>query len=208
VLLPCSGSKRPGRGERSSGPSILDDLPRGLAEELAASRAAVRERAGVDEATLLPAWRRYRGTLYKSAHDALKSAIADGRKILILSGGYGVVLATEPIGLYEAVFKASWWPEGLLEKVLAAYATRHQIDTAWAFASATTSYRRVAENTDWNAIDVKASLLLPADVGRGAMVKAPRAQGESLTQLLAGTLTSDWRSSDGVGLEIKPLSSS
>ena len=135
----------------------------------------------------------------------MKDAIEADQKILILSGGYGVVLATEPIGNYEAVFNPSWWPRGLLERVLLSYAQRKGVQVVRAFASASTSYRKVVERTDWGSVVTDALLLMPAGVGAGAMVKTPRAQGEALSALLRGSLLPGWKSSDGVGLDSRAL---
>ena len=165
------------------------------------ARRAIRQNAQVDESTLVPAWRRYSGSLYQSAGTALEDAVAAGMKILILSGGYGIALATEPIGFYEAVFKPRWWPRGLLERVLLAYAAIEGVTAVRAFASASTTYRRVVENTPWERTVSDVVLLMPESVGGGAMRKTPRAQGEALAALLNGSLTTRWRSSDGIGLE-------
>src|SRR6266545_6800810 len=41
--------------------------------------------------------------------------------IAILSAGYGLVSATEPIGMYNETLKTSWWPHRILERCLLAY---------------------------------------------------------------------------------------
>ena len=204
-VLPCSGSKNPFPGQREGGERILESLPAHLAAELLAARASVRVRAQVDESTLVPAWKRYSGTLYQSAGRALREAVEADRKIVILSGGYGVVLATEPIGYYEAVFKPSWWPRGLLERVLCAYATREGVTSVRALASAPTPYRKVIESATWGPSVRDALLLMPASGGGGAMVKTPRAQGEALARLLRGSLTTGWTSTDGLSLDSMSL---
>ncbi len=57
--------------------------------------------AAVDESLLLPAWQRYDGTFYQAAGDGVRLAIADGVTVLVISGGYGLVIGQEPIGFYE-----------------------------------------------------------------------------------------------------------
>jgi hypothetical protein len=89
----------------------------------------MRDRAHVDETTLLPAWRRYTGGLYKAAAQALASIEEHGLNTLIVSGGHGLVLAGEPIGNYDAIFRLSSWPRGLLEEVLTAYVRRRKLRT-------------------------------------------------------------------------------
>ena len=119
--------------------------------------------------------------------------------ILILSGGYGLLLASEPIGRYEAVLRPAWWPNGLLQDAIAAYAVRHRLRTARSLVSASTAYRRVLDRVDWKDAGIEDALVLSPNCDpRGAMVKAPRAQGEALARLLEGGLPRGWRSSDNV----------
>jgi len=200
LILPCSGSKRSCGGASRAGPSLLDALPHCVATRLAEARTVVSERASLDETSLLPAWQRYTGTLYAAAGSALKSLLDRGVRVLILSGGYGVVLAEEPIGTYEAVFKSSWWPKMLLQNVLVNYAQRHKISRMRALVSLTTSYRKIIETTAWREAGVKDAIIISPEAATGAMVKAPRAQGEALAALTGKGLSSRWRSSDGLAL--------
>ena len=68
----------------------------------------------------MPAWRRYDGSLYRTARDALGDLLREGLHIIILSRGYGAVLVDEPIGDYNAALKPSWWPNRLLPRILVA----------------------------------------------------------------------------------------
>ena len=151
LIVPCSKSKEKFVGGQAAGPRIRNRLPVSIAKRLDRARAANRQRAGVDERTLAPAWQRYSGRFYQAAGGALAEAVRQRLHLLILSGGYGVLLAREPIGLYEAVLKTSWWPECVLEDVLAGYAQRHRLKCMRAFVSRTTSYRKVVERTNWKA---------------------------------------------------------
>ena len=200
LLIPCSARKKRVTGRNASGPSILDQLSPELALELSVARDEVRERAAVDESTKIPAWERYDGTLYQAAAPVLGGAVQADIPVAILSGGYGVVLATEPIGDYEAVFKSSWWPRGLLERVLAEYAQAIGARTVRAFLSSSTGYSSVVRRVRWRTGIHEATLHCPQVRGGGAMVKAPRAQGEALAAVLSGQLIDGWLSSDGVGL--------
>jgi hypothetical protein len=114
-IIPCSGTKAHGE---VAGPAVssglLDLLPADMAERLTHARRRLARAAGVDESEVLPAWRRYTGTLYQTAHDALKVAVAHKQGLLIVSGGYGLVLAQDPIGWYDRRFSLRDWPRGLL----------------------------------------------------------------------------------------------
>ncbi len=202
LILPCSGKKLPLYGERDMGPRIIDYLPDDLASKLKNARRSVhRNYANIDEQTLGSAWRRYDGHLYKAAREELKNALDNEMHILILSGGYGVVLADEPIGIYQARLTLAWWPKGLLEEVIASYILRHKLKRVIAVVSSTTSYRSLLERVDWRSTDVdEAVLLMPEPVQEGAMVKAPRCQGEAVSALISSKLNQGWSSSDRLGI--------
>ncbi len=144
--------------------------------------------------------------LYEAARADLAKAISKGLHVIILSGGYGLLLADEPIGLYEARFNPAWWPKGMLENILTVYATRHELNHVRAFASLTTSYRKVAERVNWGGAGINDAWLLAPEATRGgAMVKSPRAQGEALGAFVRGDLVSNWRSSDGLKIHAMQL---
>jgi cytoplasmic iron level regulating protein YaaA (DUF328/UPF0246 family) len=82
-----------------------------LAEELLRTRRFVKEKIGIDERMLLPARQRYNGKLYCASGKTLDDLAHSGAHIVILSGSYGMVAATELIGWYDAAFKPSWWPD-------------------------------------------------------------------------------------------------
>jgi hypothetical protein len=134
--------------------------------------------AGVDERRLMPAWRRYTGGFYTAAGDALTDATARHANIVIISGGYGIVAAHEPIGGYERVFRLADWPPGLLEVLLCRHAQQTGARSIVAFLAATTSYARLVRRTPWNAAGItEAVLVSAASSGGGAMVTVPRALG-------------------------------
>lgn len=205
ILIPCSGSKSSTAGSYASCPPIAGDLPPALAYRLLQARSPVLARAGVDESNLLPAWRRYTGALYAAAHETLVRAIEQGLHVLVLSGGYGVVKACEPVGLYSTRLKLTDWPRGLLEETLVAYAKRHDLQSMRAFVSASTDYCRLIRRVPWRAAGIEDALVVTPAVTTGAMVKAPRAQGEALSTYLAGGIRHDWRSSDNLAIETMKL---
>jgi hypothetical protein len=96
LVLPCSSRKRSGGTRALEGRTLVEDLPAELADRLRAARARNAAEASVDETLLLPAFRRYAGTLYEAAGDSIQQAIRAGWHILILSGGYGQSETTTP----------------------------------------------------------------------------------------------------------------
>lgn len=203
ILIPCSGKKSAAFSNSSNGPTIIESLPPQMGRDLDLARSDLAIRANLDESALTPAWKRYTGTLYRSAEPALESAIKDGLHIVIISGGYGLLLAEEPIGTYNLAFKTSNWPKELLENVLLSYMKKCKLGNVVAFVSASTGYRQFLERVSWTAIpDLNVFFVLP-EATTGAMLKAPRAQGEGLHAFLCGSLKANWTSSDNLGLIIE-----
>lgn len=209
LIIPCCKKKLPFPDVHETGPRIAHHLTTDdLAARLYLAREAVRECALVDEKTLVSAWRRYDGYLYraKGVKKTLSQAAEQGLHVLILSGGYGVLLADEPIGLYEAQLNAGCWPENLLEEVIASYARYHRLKYMRAFVSKSGDYRPLVKRVNWSEAGVDdAVLLVPECAGGSAMIKVPRAQGEAMVALVKGELNEGWRSSDGLALICKRL---
>jgi len=137
LVIPCSATKTCG-GTAQRGLGLCDVLPKAQADRLRKARQAVHDRAGIDESHLMPAWQRYSGTFFAAASGDLGHAIANGANIAILSGGYGAVLATEPIGMYDARFKLTWWPGDVVGDSIAEYARVRGLGTIIAFLAAST----------------------------------------------------------------------
>lgn len=205
LIIPCSGAKREGGSNAHCCEPIADDLPPTLASRLVAARRPVLDKAQADERQLMPAWQRNSGIFYTCAGAALEAAIRTGLHMLILSGGYGVLKACEPIGHYATRLRLAAWPRGLLEEVLLSYAIRHRLRRVRAFVSATTDYFRLVRRTPWAEAGIDDVVVLTPEATRGAMVKTPRAQGEAFAAFLAGRLGADWRSSDGLVLRFMRL---
>lgn len=125
--------------------------------------------------------------------------------MLILSGGYGAVRATEAIGLYEARLTPSWWPAYILQRVLVTYAQYNSISAVRAVVSATGPYVRVLQRVRWREAGIDDAVLLTPEAGPGALSRSPPTQGQALAALRDGTLTSEWQSSYGLGLQIRSI---
>jgi hypothetical protein len=203
IILPCSGAKAEDSGRTENGISILDTISPNLADRLRDARKSIASQAGIEEKSLLPAWQRYSGSLYMAAHNTFAELFSTNEEnhILIISGGYGLLLANEPIGDYNAIFKAGQWPDGLLEDILINYVENNHLNSIRAFASSTTDYRKLIDKVPWTDIDLKDGWRISPEPVRGAMKKTPRAQGEALSALLKGNLHQDWASSDGLRLQ-------
>jgi hypothetical protein len=172
LVLTCSGRKE--RGGRPPGPADQPAWPQDLAD----ARTRVLATADADTAHLLPAWRRYTGTFYQHARPALADAVAAGR-VVIISGGYGIARADEPIGWYDKILQLADWPAGLLETALISEARRCGTQTVVAFASSTTDYARLLRRTPWQQAGIDARLVTITGVTQGAMHEVPRRLGQA-----------------------------
>jgi hypothetical protein len=202
LIIPCSSAKRDCADPGPAGATITQSLPTDLAAELMEARARAKMFASFNERKLIPAWQRYDGALYAAGRQALADLMAAGNHVVILSGGYGAVLAEEPIGQYEARLNPAWWPNRLIERVLPAYAQRHGIVSVRALVAATGPYVSILKRIRWRDAGINDALLFTPQVELGAMRRSPATQGEALVALRDGILSPSWRSSYGLGLHI------
>jgi hypothetical protein len=202
LIIPCSGEKRDCREVTRPGPVIQQSLPGDLAAELQSARERVKASAQFDDRQLIPAWQRYNGSLYRAGRGALGDLMSAGMHVIIISGGYGAVLAQEPIAYYEVPLKPSCWPHHLLERVLIAYAQRHRIASVRAFVSATGPYATILRHVRWRDAGIRDVLVLTPKAEPGGMRRSPATQGEAIVALCDGTLSSEWRSSYDLGLDM------
>jgi hypothetical protein len=204
LVIPCSGAKREG-SMPVHGPSILSEVDSAPAARLSKARSELRTKAKVDETTLMPAFLRYAGQLYQHSTESISVALAARRHIVVVSGGYGLLLADEPIGTYERRFVLSDWPKGLLQDCLLNYACRSGIRFVIAVMSSTTDYARLIKSVGWSGAGLTATLVSPVSFCGGAMVTVPRAEGQAVAELIKDGLKEPWRSSDGLSLKISTL---
>lgn len=188
IVIPCSARKTDNRGNGSGGSSILDSLTPATAKLLRQARKDNAPRAKLDERSLVPAWKRYQGSFYTTAGQALARAVAAGLHVLIVSGGYGVVTATEPIGLYQARLNLSDWPSGLLGRCLWEYAHWHSLTNVVAFMPSTTDYPKVIRRAGWSESGAQEVRLVTVDLlsAGGAMSRVPKALGEAFALFVGG----------------------
>jgi hypothetical protein len=202
LIIPCSSAKRDCADPGVAGATITQSLPTDLATELIDARSRAKTLAPFDERKLIPAWQRYDGALYAAGRQALADLMAAGNHVIILSGGYGAVLAEEPIGQYAARLNPAWWPNRLIERVLLAYAQRHGIVSVRTFVAATGPYVSILRRIRWRDAGIDDALLFTPHAELGAMRRSPAAQGEALVALRDGILSPTWRSSYALGLHI------
>lgn len=197
LVIPCSGWKDRGGVATREGHSVTDVLPEHLAHRLLEARARLRPKAHMDESRFLPAWRRYSGHFYRAASSTLERLAAAGGPVVIISGGYGLVLLDEPIGSYKRAFALRDWPAGLLEACLASLCSGFGADWILAFCARTTGYAALVRSTQ-NRTGLSTTIASPELHGGGAQVLVPRASGEALAAALEGRLTATWASNDGL----------
>jgi hypothetical protein len=167
LVVTCSAAKaRGGQPARAASQESWQ-------EALAPARSRVLAASASDLNLVMPAWLRYTGTFYQHARPALAEAVTSGH-VLIVSGGYGIARAIEPIGWYDKVLRLADWPTGVLESALLREAHRVGAETVVAFAAATTGYAQLLRRTPWRDGGITALLVTITGVAGGAMTEVPR----------------------------------
>jgi hypothetical protein len=154
VIVPCSATKRPG-GEASS--TVGAPWP----DELKQARDRLRRAAALDDSQLLPAVERYAGHFYAHGGQTLHD-LADDSRLLILSGGHGLLEGNELIGDYNQIMNLPDWPRGPLPELLAARCNAAGRDVIW-FAARTTHYARLVQAADWKLPQGRRALLVTCE---------------------------------------------
>jgi GIY-YIG catalytic domain-containing protein len=174
LVIPCSRAKAEG-GESAAHPAR--DWP----EPLLRARAALSDRAQLDESRLLPAYRRYIGGFYQEAGTAITAAVDSGAPLIVISGGYGVIRGDELIGTYDRQLHIGDWPPGLLESLLVSEVGRLGVRSVVAFSAATSQYHLPVRRARWHAASAVERVLLvsAAGPGGGAQHFVPRTLGRA-----------------------------
>lgn len=159
IVIPCSASKR--RGGQAGAPAIA---PGDLEE--ARRRVLSDPKSQADESFVMPAWQRYNGHLYRAAAPVVPELASTGR-LLVLSGGYGLLESTDLIGDYDRKMRVSDWPRGLLERSLSERAAGSGLNVL-AVASTSTDYAEVLRRTSWRLDPGCTAHLLTLQGVRGA----------------------------------------
>ncbi|AUI59446.1 hypothetical protein B1H26_19305 [Amycolatopsis sp. BJA-103] len=136
-------------------------------------RADVLARSKVDSGGLRPAWLRYNGHFYRNVGGALGEAVEHGRT-LILSGGYGILRADEPISYYDRKLKLSDWPSGVLEDAVIGEARRIGATKVVTFVSASADYAKLIRRIPWGDTEIEAVLVTIDFHDGGAQIEVPR----------------------------------
>ncbi|TCO43610.1 hypothetical protein EV646_112187 [Kribbella antiqua] len=175
LIVPCSARKRPG----GTAAARLLPWPR----ELVAAQRPVLADAGLDDSRLMPAWQRYDGEFYRAAGAGLRQ-VAEAGRLIILSGGYGLIDGAELIGTYDRVLSLADWPPGLLEDLLQQRARASNSDVV-AFAAATTAYATLLRRIRWDLPAGRRVFLVSVSGLRGA-ANVSRRLGEACNSFLLG----------------------
>lgn len=204
VVIPCSAAKQRGGSADDGGACIADWLPQKLALELLGARVANAGAVQLDESQQMPAVERYAGHLYKTAGGALQRIQQAGARLAIMTGGYGVVLADEPIGCYSQRLAERMWPDDLVARCLAAYAEAIEATTVVGLLAGSTPYAKVFCRVRWPESVQQAWLISPvARPAAGAQVAVPCAIGEALREVAEShSLPVNWTSKRGLPLRV------
>ncbi len=161
----------PSKGKNRGGQAIETETA--WSEAMLRARADVLARSKVDDGGLRPAWLRYNGNFYRNVGSALGEAAANGRA-LILSGGYGILRADEPISYYDRKLRIGDWPSGMLEHTIIDEARRVSAQKVVTFVSASADYAKLVRRVPWSGTGLGAVLVTIDFHGGGAQVEVPK----------------------------------
>ena len=134
VLIPESTRKAKGGGPSAPPLPVLEDaLPRDARRRLEVLRNQVRRTAPEalgNPAELLPAFRRFRGNMYRAIPDEAWDQRVPGVEVVMVSGLYGLLASRDPVIVYEASMAEPlerlgklnrWWRDHGLPGLLRTY---------------------------------------------------------------------------------------
>jgi hypothetical protein len=206
LIFPCSAGKD---GESLSTPLksayIQDYIDKDLAQGLIAARNrvfkdAILKGSGVTffdrNSPRTAALAFYSGYQYQvpGFKSRVAKAIRSGVHCLVISGGYGLIRAEEPIHNYEAHMTRThkYWKD-IIPKALSAYVKRNRIDRT--FIACSKPYAEVLKRYDWSG-DREVFwyvATLPRRKGGGPQVKVPRLIGKAIVELIDSNFKIDTR---------------
>ncbi len=134
VLIPESTRKARGGEASSKATGLLEDaLPRDPRRRLEVLRDQVREAAATSVGSpteLLPAFRRFRGNMYRAIGEDAWEQRVPGVEVVMVSGLYGLVASRDPVVAYEVSMAEPqerlgklnrWWRDHGLPALLRTY---------------------------------------------------------------------------------------
>jgi hypothetical protein len=110
--------------------------------------------------------------------------LATSHRLVIISGGYGILDGQDLIGHYDRIMKSRDWPPGLLERILADRAAQSGVDVV-AFLGASTDYAKVLQRTRWRLPKGVAAHLVTIKGARGSGAISG-SLGQALRAFVAG----------------------
>ena len=193
MLIPESTRKAKGGDASAAGPSVLEDaLPRDSKRRLEFLRDQVRETAPEaigNPAELLPAYRRFRGNMYRAIPDEAWQQRIPGVDVVIVSGLYGLVASRDPVVAYELSMAEAadrlgklnrWWRDHGLPLLLRTYLESVHPDLVLDVLSL--EYREAVEGFAAGLRGVKVRRIDFRGLGRGSQ---PR-RGKLVAKVLRG----------------------
>ncbi len=193
ALIPESTRKAKG-GDASvaKAAALTDALPRDARRRLEALRDQVQQASGeaIDKpAELLPAYRRFRGNMYRAIPDEAWEQRVPGVEVVIVSGLYGLVASRDPIAAYHASMAEPlarlgklnrWWRDHGLPGLLRDYLEAIHPDEVLDILSL--EYREAVEGFASDLQGAKVRQIDFRGLGRGSQ---PR-RGKLVAKLLRG----------------------
>lgn len=193
VLIPESTRKAKGGEAPGRAADVLEDaLPRDARRRLDVLRDQVREAAaGVvgSPTEVLPAYRRFRGNMYRAIGDDAWEQRIPGVEVVMVSGLYGLIASRDPVVAYEVSMAEPlerlgklnrWWRDHGLPGLLQAYIDAVRPDQVLDILSL--EYREAVEGYANGLRGTKVRTIDFRGLGRGSQ---PR-RGKLVAKILRG----------------------
>ncbi len=193
ALIPESTRKaKGGEPQADAKDTLADALPRDARRRLEVLRDQVREAAADavgPDTQLLPAFRRFRGNMYRAIGDDAWEQRIPGVEVVMVSGLYGLVASRDPLVAYEVSMAEPlerlgklnrWWRDHGLPGLLRAYVESVHPDEVLDILSL--EYREAVEGFANGLRGTKVRTIDFRGLGRGSQ---PR-RGKLVAKLLRG----------------------
>ena len=156
-IIPCAARKN-NFSIPTTSPSLSEFLSTDLNQAFSAlqtGRIQALEKTGkFNKEITYPAYKGFKGYLYNEARPALEKAVSSKAHILIISGAYGLVLATETICWYEAQFDSENWQspnaqKNILGEAVIEYSKKNDLTHVRALVTTGTPYEQFVRSVGW-----------------------------------------------------------
>ena len=198
-IIPCAARKN-NFSIPTTSPSLSEFLSTDLNQAFSALQTgriqALEKTGNFNKEITYPAYNGYKGYLYNEARPALEKAVSSNAHILIISGAYGLVLATETICWYEAQFDSKNWQspnaqKNILGEAVIEYSKKNDLTHVRALVTTGTQYEQFVRSIGWKGGEFEDVILLGFRSSNGSWDHL-NAEGKYLSHFLENSSLDDF----------------